>query len=72
MRTTLDIDEKLMAEAVRFTGEKNRSKAVSNVLSEFVRRRKLEELRALIGNMGLTDDWREREEAELAEMKREG
>ena len=34
MRITLDIDEKLMAEVMRFTGEKTKGKAVNEALAE--------------------------------------
>ena len=70
MRTTLDIDPELLAEAERITGEMSPSKAVNAALRELVRRQKLKELRALIGTMELEDNWRELEDMELDEMKR--
>ena len=72
MRTTLEVDERLIAEAIKLTGEKNKGKVVNRALAELVRRRKLEELRGMMGKLGLVDDWREREEAELEEMRRDG
>ena len=70
MRTTIDIDLKLLAEAEEISGEKSPSRVVNKALSEYVRRRKLEELRAMIGKLGLTSDWRMNEEVELQEMNR--
>ncbi len=69
MRTTVDIDEKLLAEAERITGETSPSKAVNAALRELVRREKLRELREMIGKGGLVDNWRELEELELKEMR---
>ena len=69
MRTTVDIDEKLLTEAERITGETSPSKAVNAALRELVRREKLRELREMIGKGGLVDNWRELEELELKEMR---
>ena len=69
MRTTIDIDEKLLNEAEKITGESSPSKAVNAALRELVRRQKLRELGELIGKGGLIDNWREMEELELKEMR---
>jgi Arc/MetJ family transcription regulator len=71
MRTTVDIDEKLLAEAERITGETSPSKAVNVALRELVRRQKLQKLRKLIKETTLADTWREDEEAELEEMRKQ-
>lgn len=67
MRTTVDIDEKLLAEAEEITGETSPSKAVNAALRGLVRREKLRELRSWIGRGDLIDNWREMEALELAE-----
>ena len=69
MRTTVDVDDKLLEEAEKILGEKSPSKAVNFALRELVRRRKLEELRSWIGRGDLIDNWREMEELELKEMR---
>ena len=69
MRTTLDIDAKLLDGVVAATGEKSKSKAVSKVLEEFVRGIKIDELRAMAGKIDILDNWRELEESELEEHK---
>ena len=69
MRTTLDIDKKLLAEAEKLLGETSPSKVVNLALSELVRRQKLKELRSWIGRGDLIDNWRELEELELKEMR---
>ena len=69
MRTTVDVDDKLLAEAETMLGEKSPSKTVNFALRELVRRRKLEKLRSWIGRGDLIDNWREMEELELKEMR---
>ena len=59
MRTTLEIDPKLVAEAVKLTGEKNKGRAVSKALEEYIRRKKIEELRVSLGKLNLDDTWYE-------------
>ena len=71
MRTTLDIDNRLLEEVAKTTGEKSLSKAVSRALEEFIRRRKIERLIELAGKIDLVDNWRELEEIELQEMERD-
>lgn len=68
MRTTLDIDTKLLEQIIVVTGEKNRGKAVNKVLTEWIRRIRIEELKALAGKIELDDNLRELEELELKEM----
>ena len=69
MRTTSEIDERLIGEVMGLTGEKSKGKAVSKALEEYVRRRKIEELRSMLGKIDLVDNWRELEELEIEEMR---
>lgn len=59
MRTTLDVDEKLLAEVVKATRANSKSKAVNKALDEYIRRRKIDELRAMLGTVDLVDNWYE-------------
>ena len=70
MRTTLDVDEKLMETMLKMTGEKSKSKAVNKALKDFIRRKSIDELRAMAGKIDLIDNWRELEELELEEQKK--
>ena len=70
MRTTLDLDAKLVEEIVAVTREKNKGRAVNKALVEYVRRKRLEELKALAGHIDLVDNLKELEELELQEMGR--
>jgi Arc/MetJ family transcription regulator len=69
MRTTIDLDPKLLEAVERITGETSPSKAVNAALRELVRRQKLRDLRDMIGKMGLEDNWREMEKLELKETE---
>ncbi len=44
MRTTIDIDGKLLDSVVDATGEKTKSRAVNAALKEYVRRKQVQEL----------------------------
>ena len=48
MRITVDIDEALLAELLKLTGEKKRSPAVSKALVDYVKRRKARQLGRLL------------------------
>ena len=69
MRTTLNIDPDLLDAVVETTGERSKTRAVNKALEEYVRRRKISELRAIAGNIDLVNNLRELEELELKEME---
>ena len=69
MRTTLDIDERLLSAVVRATGEKSRSKAVQRILEEYLRHRAIDELRGSAGSIGIDDM---QEEQRTADKQRHG
>ena len=58
MRTTLNIDEKLLEKVMTFSGEKTRNKAVSKALEEYVRQRAVEDLIKMAGTIDFEEDWR--------------
>lgn len=69
MRTTLDIDERLLGAVVKATGEKSRSKAVQKVLEEYLRHKAIEELRGSAGSISMDDI---QEEQRAADRQRHG
>ncbi len=56
MRTTLDLPEELLEEARRLLGFKSKTDTVVLSLQELVRRRRLEELKGLLGSVELDVD----------------
>lgn len=70
MRTTLDVDADLLDAVVETTGERSKSKAVNKALEEYVRRKRVAELREIAGNIDLVNNLRELEALELKEMER--
>jgi hypothetical protein len=49
MKTTIDIPEKELEEAIRHSGAKTKREAVVTAVADFNRRRRLEKLRAELG-----------------------
>ena len=66
MKTTLDIPEEEMREAIRHTGAKTKREAVVTALAEFNRRRRLQKL---VEKFGTLDDFMTQEE--LRRMREE-
>lgn len=56
MRTTLDIPEPLIEEARRLLGFKSKTDTVVVSLQELIRRRRIEELKAMMGHIRLEID----------------
>lgn len=48
MRITVDIEEDVMTELMRITGDKNKSPAVARAVTEFVRRKQAREFGRMI------------------------
>ena len=68
MRTTLDIDPDLLEKVVETTGERSKTRAVNRALEEYVRRVKINELRAMAGRIPLNDT---REQQRAADRRRQ-
>jgi Arc/MetJ family transcription regulator len=50
MRTTIDINEDLIRDVMRKAGVKTKKDAIVTALKDYLKRRKVEELKGLIGN----------------------
>jgi Arc/MetJ family transcription regulator len=70
MRTTLNLDEKLIEEILKATEAKTKTDAIHLALSEWIRRRKLEKLKSLSGKIRFDLGWKEAEKIELREQKK--
>lgn len=69
MRTTLELDERLIKELVKVTGAKTKKEAVSRAIEEYLRRRNVEKIIAMQGKLEFDMTWEEMEEIELAEYQ---
>ncbi|MBC7189235.1 type II toxin-antitoxin system VapB family antitoxin [Candidatus Aerophobetes bacterium] len=67
MRTTIDIDEKILNDVVKITGEKSKTKAINKALQEYIQKIKIKELLELSGKMRVKDTWRNLREMEVNE-----
>ena len=70
MRTTLDIDDRLMHSLMEFTHTRVKSHAVEKAIEEFLDRRRIERILSLKGKFKFAMDWREMEEQERKAIKR--
>ena len=70
MRTTLDIDQQLLDDVVKASGEKSISRAVEKALKVFVRQQAINDLRSSAGKIIIDDLSREQDEAEDRRQER--
>ena len=66
MRTTMRLDDRLVKELMTLTGAKSRTEAIHTAIAELIRRKKLEGLKALSGQIRIANDWRANEVLELS------
>ncbi len=71
MRTTLDINNKLLEEAMKYSGKKTKAATINEALEEYVRGKKIEGLLALEGKVHIEDSWEDMEKREREEQERE-
>lgn len=73
MRTTLDLNEKLIRELMDVTSAKTKTDAIHQAAEELIRRKKLDQLKSLSGTLSLDLNWKKLEATELrhqASLKR--
>ncbi len=73
MRTTLDLNEKLIRELMDVTSAKTKTEAIHQAAAELIRRKKMDRLKSLSGKLHLNLDWNALEQAEIrhqASLKR--
>jgi Arc/MetJ family transcription regulator len=67
MRTTINIKDEVIKQVVEYTGAKNMSQAVNEVLETFVREKRKQKLFELKGKLKLEDNWQKLREMEIDE-----
>ena len=68
MRTTINIKDEIIKQVVEYTGAKNMSQAVNEVLETFVREKRKQKLFELKGKLKLEDNWQKLREMEIDEV----
>ncbi len=71
MRATISLDDHLIKELMDVTGAKTKTEAIHLAISEFIRRKKLEGLKALSGKVRIGHRWQELEEHELKAQEKQ-
>ena len=72
MRTTVNLDDTLLAEVLEETGEKNRGRALNRVMAEYIQQKRIDRLLAMRGKLDLRsrDEWHDKDlELELEHLK---
>ncbi len=67
MRTTINIKDDVIKQVIEYTGAKNMSQAVNEVLETFVREKRKQKLFDLKGKLQLEDNWKKLREMEIDE-----
>ena len=67
MRTTINIKDEVIKQVVEYTGAKNMSQAVNEVLETFVREKRKQKLFKLKGKLKLEDNWQKLRKMEIDE-----
>ncbi|MEW6456038.1 MAG: type II toxin-antitoxin system VapB family antitoxin [Acidobacteriota bacterium] len=68
MRTTLDIDKKLLEEAIKFSPKKTKTSTVNEALKEYVIKNKIKKLISLRGKIKIEDRIEELRNLEIKEL----
>ncbi len=67
MRTTLNLNESIINQVLKYTEMKNKSKAVNRVLEEYIQEKKKRNILNMKGKLHLEDNWKELRDLELDE-----
>jgi Arc/MetJ family transcription regulator len=59
MRTTLTLDDSVIAQVVQSTGRSNPLDAIRDALQSYLKQEKLKQVIAMRGKLDLQDSWRE-------------
>ena len=70
MRTTLNLDDRLILELMKATHARTKTEAITQAISDMIRRKKLEKLKSLSGKMHLAKDWKKHEQADIQRQTR--
>ncbi len=70
MRTSITLDEELVGEVMKVTPAKTKTRAVTIALKEYVKRKRIEKLRSMLGNVDVDEEsLRKLKEMEIREAE---
>lgn len=69
MRTTINIADELLKDVMKQTKAKTKTEAITNALEEFIRRKRMSEIKSLFGKIEFDLDWKKLEQEELKRNK---
>ena len=69
MRTTLNLDDELVRELMKATRARTKTDAIHQAISDMIRRKKLDKLKALSGKIRINLDWQKQEDVEIRQQK---
>ena len=69
MRTTININDKLVHDLMECTNARTKTQAIETAIREYLDKKAIEDLIALSGKVDIDPNWLEEEEAELDEYK---
>lgn len=67
MRTTLNLDDRLIAKLMKVSGARTKTEAIHMAIKEYLYRRAVEGIKALRGKVPLVDNWKTLRELEQHE-----
>lgn len=70
MRTTLTLDDMVIAQVVKTTGQSNPLDAIRDALQSYLQQEKLKQVIAMRGKLELQDNWRELRELDTLPLAR--
>jgi len=69
MRTTINIADDLLNDIIKRTKAKTKTEAITKALEEFIRRKRMGEIKSLFGKIKFNLDWKKLEREELKRSK---
>ena len=69
MRTTIKLDDSILTDLMRLTDGKNRTEAVNKALADWVKWKKIKELKAMRGKIRFEGDLTELRGRDIAEIE---
>lgn len=67
MRTTLNIDDRLMKKLLEITHEKSKTRAINTAIKDYINRKNIKKVLSCQGKLDIENNWQQLEKEELME-----